>query len=432
MNPTPNGLGPGLVGGLSPDAFSSLFQAINGLRNRRALVAMLGCLVIGVLVAGLFSVLASRMGFFMALLGFIAMFVASATGINAAGVLLMDQARGVPSRSLADAAVYGLMCIPKFILLALALLCVAVAVFIVLAIVYFICKIPVLGPILFVVVFPLSVVISGLTLCGLFLCMFLALPAIWEGATITRAIAQTLAIARSRLVEAMLLLAVVGLLAGVVGFIVFSVLFSGLMPAVGMSAAILGGDGLGSMLGMMSRGGQDGGGMGAGGAAGAGYAIAAGIGAAMLWALASSLLSLVGLLGLNIVYLRVTEGLDVGATEAALMARLDDAKRGAADLGQRARDAAERARDQARQSAAAAQASAAAAVTKPAEPVASPPAPAPSEAAAPPLASIPPLSGAAPPDSTTPAVATALSCPQCLSAVGNDDMFCGVCGYRLK
>ena len=198
MNPTPNGPGPGLVGGLSPDAFSSLFQAINGLRNRRALVAMLGCLVIGVLVAGLFSMLASRMGFFMGLLGFIAMFVASATGINAAGVLLMDQARGVPSRSLADAVVYGLMCIPKFILLALALLCVAVAVFIVLAIVYVVCKIPVLGPILFVVVFPLSVVISGLTLFGLFLCMFLALPAIWEGATITRAIAQTLAIARSR------------------------------------------------------------------------------------------------------------------------------------------------------------------------------------------------------------------------------------------
>src|ERR1700704_4767876 len=35
------------VGGLSPNAFSSLFQAINGLRNRRALIAMLGCMVAG-------------------------------------------------------------------------------------------------------------------------------------------------------------------------------------------------------------------------------------------------------------------------------------------------------------------------------------------------------------------------------------------------
>jgi hypothetical protein len=408
-NPTP----PDAIGGLSTDAFTSLFQAVNGLRNRRALVAMLGCMVIGVLVAAVFSLIAARLGFFIAFLGGLAMFIAGATGINAAGVLLMDQARGVPSRPLTDAVVYGLMCIPKFIVLGLMLLLVALAVFIVLAIVYVICKIPVLGPVLFVVVFPLSVVISGLTLWGLFLCMFLALPAIWEGATITRAIAQTLAIARSRLVEAVLLLAVVGLLAGVVGIIVFSALFSGLMPAVGMSAAILGDDEFGAMLGMMRQHGEIAGG------AGAGYAIAASIGAGLLWALTGSLLSLVYLLGLNLVYLRVTEGLDVGAAEAALRTRFDDARRQAVDLGQKAREAAERAREQARQSAAAAQASAAAA----AKPPETPPPPAP-----PPEAPV----RAMPPDSTTPAVAKTLTCPQCLSAVGKDDVFCGVCGYKLK
>ena len=80
-------------------------------------------------------------------------------------------------------------------------------------------------------------------------------------------------------------------------------------------------------------------------------AIAAGIGGGLLWALAGSLLSLVNLLGLNLVYLRVTEGLDSGAAESALKARLDDAKRQAADLGQKAKDAAEpRTRERARQS----------------------------------------------------------------------------------
>ena len=424
MNPNQ----PAAIGGLSPDAFSSLFQSINGLRNRRALAALLGCMVVGILVAGLFSLMATRLGFFVAFLGGLFLFVAAATGIHAAGVLLMDQARGAPLRSLPDAVVYGLLCIPKFIVLALALALVAIAVFIVLAIVYFICKIPVLGPILFVVVFPLSVVISGLTLCGLFLCMFLALPAIWEGATITRAIAQALAIARSRLVESILLLAVVGLLSGVIGFIVFSVLFTGLMPSIGLSASILGGDGLYSLMGMMRRGGggfgEMGGGMGGGGAGSAGYAIAAGIGAGLLWALAGSLLSLVYLLGLNLVYLRVTEGLDVGATEAALKARLDDAKRQAADLGQKAREAAERTRDQARQSAAAAQASAAAAtaaaVSRPA---------APAEPAGPPVTASPPD---LPPGPAAPAAATAPTCPQCLATVGKDDLFCGICGFRLK
>jgi hypothetical protein len=393
-----------------------MFQAINGLRNRRALIAMASCMFAGVLVFGLFSFLAARLGFFMAFLGGLSLFIASATGVNAAGVLLMDQAKGRPSRELGSAIIDGLMCIPKFILLGLALFAVALVVFVAVAIVVLVCKIPVLGPILFVVVFPLSVVVLGLTLCGLFLCMFLALPAIWEGATITRAIAQALAIARSRLVEAMLLMAVVWVLSVVIGFIVFGVLFTGLMPSIGMSTSILGGEAFGSVIGMMRQGGEFGG----GGMGGAGYAIAAGIGAGLLWALAGSLLSLVNLLGLNLVYLRDTEGLDSAAAEAALRSRLDDAKRQATDLGQKAKDAAERARESARSSAAA--------------PSSSSPAPTASVHAPPAYSAAPPQAAPreAPVDSTMPAMAKALACPQCLSAVGRDDAFCGVCGHKLK
>ncbi len=401
----------GPIGGLSTDAFSSMFQAISGLRNRRALLAMLGCLFAGILIAGLFSFLATRMGFFLAFLGGLAMFVASATGVNAAGLLLMDQAKGVPARSLPDAVMGGLFCIPKFIALGLALLLVSLVVFIAVALVYLVCKIPFLGPILFVLVFPLSVVVLGLTLCGLFQCLFLALPAIWEGSTIMHAIAKALAIVRSRLVESMLLLTVVGFLAMGVGFIVFGVLVTGLIPSAGMMGGILGGDGLGSVFGMLrgfgvDQGGDFGGGGGRG-TGGVGYVVAAGIGGGLLWALAASLVSLVYLLGLNLVYLRVTEGLDVGATEAAMQAGFDDAKRRAAELSQKAKDAAERAREQARQSAAAAQAGAAA-------------------------ASAPPVYSAAPGVSAPPAQPATLPCPKCTAPVGADDLFCGVCGFKLK
>jgi hypothetical protein len=267
------------------------------------------------------------------------------------------------------------------------------------------------------------VVISGLTVCGLFLSLFLALPAIWEGMSVARALAQVLTIARSRLVEATALLAVVGVLSTVVGFIVFGVLFAGLMPSIGMSASILGGDGLGQMLDSMRRGGEFGGMDGdSAGMGGAGYAIAAGIGAGLLWALAGSLVSLVNLQGLNLVYLRVTEGLDA---EAALKSRVADTKRHAAELGQKARDAAQRAREQARQSAAAAPAAPANATAGTAATVTPP--------AAPPVAPMPPRAPReAPGDSTMPSMKKALACPQCLSAIAIDDVFCGVCGYKLK
>jgi hypothetical protein len=409
-----------VITGLPPGTFSSLFQAVDALRNLRAFAAMLGCMVIGVLVAGVFSLLAARLGFFFGFLGGVAMFVASAAGINAAGVLLMDQARKLPSRPLTDAVVYGLMCIPKFILLALTLFVVSLVVFIAIAVVYLVCKIPVLGPILFVAVFPLSVLAAGLTLCGLFLCMFMSLPAIWEGSPILPAITQSLAIARNRGVESLLMLFVVGLLASAVGVIVFSVLFAGLVPTVSMAATIFGGDGLGSMIGAIQYGGA---------ASDSGsYGLAAGIGGMLLWALTGTLLSLVYLLGLNIVYLRVTDGLDVGATEEALKSRLDEARRQAAELGQKARDAAERARDQARQSTAATPAGTSSAASPGANPAPGEdtvimPAPSPRATDRPPRE--------APPESTTPAVAKAMTCPHCLSAVGKDDVFCAVCGYRL-
>ena len=420
-SPTPN------LAGLPPVAFGSVLQAIGGLRNRRALLALLGCLIVGVVVA----MLAGRLGGIGSLLGALIMFIAAGTGINAAGVLLMDQARGTPPRGLVDALVYGLMCIPKLIVLGLALLLVAIAVFIVIAIVFLVCKIPILGPILFVVAFPLSVVIAGMTVCGLFLCMLLALPAIWEGLTVMRAIAQTLTIARTRLVEALLLLAVAGFLCLFVGLVVFGILGSGLIPTLGMSASILGGGGLGGMESMFAMM-QGYGGYGAFGGGGGGYAIAGAIGGGVLWALSSTLIWQVFLLGLNLVYLRMTEGLDSTAAEAALLRGLDDAKRRTAELGERAKAAANRAGQPGVPPAYTPPPAGPVAPTNPTTPIV-PAAGTTPATYAPPAPAAPTQAYPAPPPAPTYVPpATAIACPNCSAACTTDDLFCGVCGQRLK
>ena len=455
---------------LSGHAFTSLFQAVGGLRNVRAVVAMLGCTFAGVLVAGLLVAMTPTMGFLAGLLAFLVWIVAIGTGINAAGLLQMDHARGISPRSTADALVYGLMCIPKLIVLGLALFAVEVAVFIVIALLLVICKIPFLGPLLFVVVFPVSVVAAGVTIIGLFLCMLLSLPAIWQGASITRALAQTLAIVRSRLVESVLLLVLLGFVAFAVGLIVFGVLAAGLLPTLGMSISIVGFGGYGmDALMSMSRG-------------GGGHALAGAIGGALLWAVAASLVGQVYLLGLSLVYLRVTEGLDLTASEEALRAALDDAKRRTAELGDKARQATQRNEAPVAGAAAAGAATGTttmAATSNVAPSVAEPP---PAAAAAtfdptrsdpfhlgageqttlPPStpfapqggdASLPPDAAAAPgapargPSQWTPLPAqapvtsppppdrlasAAATCPQCLAPVAPEDTFCGICGYRLK
>ncbi|MEO8835650.1 MAG: zinc ribbon domain-containing protein, partial [Caldimonas sp.] len=352
-----------------------------------------------------------------------------------------------------------------------ALAAVEIAVLIVLALLMLICKIPYLGALLFVVVFPLSVVVAGVTITGLFICMLLSLPAIWQGAGAVRALSQTFAIVRSRPVETVLLLVFVWFLGFAVAFIVFGVLGAGLMPTLGMSMGIVGfgGFGMESMM-AMSQGFGD------------GHAIAGAIGGALLWALAASLVGQVYLLGLSLVYLRVTEGLDLTASEEALRATFDGARRRTAELAEKARHAAQRdSAPSGAAGAAAATAGTAATAATAVPPYAPPPTAAapdntyaalsvpdePTIAATSPMQQIDPATGTdislpfgastpptaapsfgappawAPPPTPNAALATAkappvapppavTTCPQCLSPVTPDDAFCGVCGYRLK
>ena len=314
------------------DAMAAVLEAVAGLRNGRALVALMGCLFIGVLVSGL----AGRMGVAGAVIGALAFLLASATGANAAGVLQLDQARGTPLRSLTDALVYGLICIPKVLGLGLVLLAVEFALLVALALVFVVCKLPLVGPLLYLIAFPLAVVAAGVTLFGLFLCFLIALPAIWEGRSVMRAIAQAGAVARARPVETLLLLALLTLLCMAVGIFIGAILGAGLVPVVALSAALLGEGGLSGFESLLTI---------AQGYGGAAYMVAALLGGGLLWALAVALIGQVYLRGVDIIYLRVTEGLDVDAAEAALANRLGDARRRAAALGDRARAAAAPERD---------------------------------------------------------------------------------------
>ena len=140
-----------LPAGLSANAFSSLFQAVGGLRNRRAIVALLGCLFAGIIAASLVGMMAASVGFFAIALGMLIWVIALGTGINAAGLLQMDQARGISPRSTVDALVYGLLCIPKLLALALIFFAAVLAVFLAIALLLLLCKIPVLGAVLFAI-----------------------------------------------------------------------------------------------------------------------------------------------------------------------------------------------------------------------------------------------------------------------------------------
>lgn len=375
---------------------ASLLDSVDAVRNWRAVVLMMVTLAAAVLVAAV--------GFALARLSFVftALFVLAAYGVafygaNAVGMMMMDEAHGQPSRPPMAAVLSSLATSHRLILLLLLVGALYLVGFLALALVLFLCKIPVLGPLLYTVVFPVSVVVVGIALFAVPTVIFpLAAPAIWSGGGVLSSLSQLSAIARQRLIMVLLLMVAVAFIAFFVGSLIGAILFSGAATTALLSLPILGMGGFSPemlMGGMMGMGGMGGG--------GGGHAFAALVGGGLLFAAGFTLPGLVYLRGACAVYLRAIDGLDLAAEQAAFEEKLAAA------------------RDKAKNMQAQAQAAAQQYTQRNETPPAAPAAPALAAAAAPVVAP-----AAAP-------VATTAHCPACQGEVAADDRFCGHCGHSL-
>ncbi len=414
----------------------SLLDSIDAIRNWRAVCVLLASLVAMAVLLALGSVLAATSGalfVLFALAGYVIFFY----GANAAGMMVMDEARGGVSRPARAAVSASLATSHRLILVFLLLGAIYLAGFIVLALVLFICKLPLLGPVLYAVVFPVAVVIAGVALFALPTVVFpLSAPAVWSGASTLQSISQLLAIARKRLLLVLLMMIAVAFIAGFVALLIGAILMSGAVVTTALSVPILGPASMGGYAGMM--GGLPGaGGMGGmGGMTGmGGYAAAAMVGGGILFAVAFTLPGMVYLRGACTVYLRAIDGLDLAAEQADMDEKLAAAASRARELKEQAQAATRRAAAPEAPAQPASPAYAAAPAVVPAPMTA--PSPLPSPAVAPPLTDRPTATPAGPvPSAVGPSAALPpappLACPQCKAAVAPGDYFCGECGRKLK
>jgi hypothetical protein len=307
------------------------------------------------------------------------------TGISATGIMLLDRARETPPRSLSDALVFGFICFLKACVIGIAIGAAALLFGLVAAILYFICKIPGVGPLLLFFTHPVLVVLAGLF--AFFSGIFAALsaPALWDGDTITQAIAKSIAILKERAVTTVLYLLVMGFVTAIILGIIGAVIVPGYFSMTGLAAGIVGAN-VGADMSMLtnlpmalmylSSGAS-------------GHVLSMMLAAAVLAMFVVAAALQVQLMGINLVYLGVSEGVDMAAAESMLKHQFDQAKAKAEEARQRAIVAAERAKAAAQQ----------ARSTAPAG---------------------------------VPAQAGALLCPGCNAAISPTDAFCQNCGHKLK
>jgi hypothetical protein len=297
------------------DALTLVLGSVEAVRNLRALYVLLATFAIaGLLTAMAEGSLAKDAGSWGAIQAGAALFVAFYGG-NAAGILVMDEARGASPRDIGDAVRASLMTAHR-LLLALLIVGAGYAAFAaVLLGLLWLCRVavtgPVLGPMLFGLAVPLGVVSVGLALLSLLSVVVpLAAPGVWAGASVMNVVRQLLRCMRQRLATVALLMAAVSLLTAGVGALVTFVVMAGGRVVSELGIAVVGVDVPAStlMAGLFGHGLRS---LGAAGApAGStGHAAAAVVGGGVVFALALVLPGLVYLRGTCSVYLAMSDDL---------------------------------------------------------------------------------------------------------------------------
>jgi hypothetical protein len=374
----------------------SLLDSVDAVRNVRAVGLLLATFVIAAMVVAVGGSLAQVNGVLTLLFSLLALAVVF-YGANAAGMMMMDEANGQPSRPIGAAVMSSLATSHRLILVLLIIGAIYLLGIVAFALLLFLCKVPAVGPILYTVVFPSVVVVSGIAIFAVPTVIFpLSAPAIWNGASTMGGVSQLIAVVRRRLLLVLLLMFAVGLIAGVVGSLIGLILFGGTSLTALLSAAILGSDAAGlpgftsGFMGGFGSGGGLGGGIG-------GYATAALVGGGVVYAAAVTLPVLVYLRGASGVYLRAVDGLDLAAEQEALRERVATAQARAKEFQAQA------------------QATAHQYAQRPQAPGAA-------------VTGVPAFSGALPADVIP---AAARGCPVCNAAIVPGDVFCVNCGNKV-
>ncbi|WER50688.1 hypothetical protein CupriaWKF_30465 [Cupriavidus sp. WKF15] len=369
----------------------TLLRAAEAITNWRAL-AMCGIAGVATLIAGMLTTYMIAQSVFLGLVMGLVTLVVMLVGYSAVGITLMRRAQG-QTIGFVDAVLQAVFTAHRFLAVGILLLLGYLAVLLAALLIFLLCKIPGLGPLLYAFAFPLVAVVIGVTFAGLgYVGYPLAAPAIWEGNTSVQTVARLVQIGRQRLLQVIVNMFLLLVLVAFLSFVVFGILGYGAVMATSLSSAV-GASPMSALLSMFSGvmgsfGRGYGGGFGRGGLtaleSGMAYASSFGFGAGLLMTIALVIPFLTFINGTCLIYLQTVKGMDFSESEAMLRERMAQAKRQAEQARNRA---AERMRE------------AKASQTTPAVPAV---APAPASSA----------------------------CRTCHAPMAADDAFCGECGAK--
>jgi hypothetical protein len=272
---------------------SGLLHIPRALCNEKALFALLATGLLAMALAFLGRVLAGSASFITVMLGLTIPLVVLPAGASVAGLLLMDQARGQTPRPFRKAISDGIPAFLRIFCIALLGIALTLIFMLFLGAVLFVCKLPVAGPVLYAVLFPVLLISGGLLYFGLMAGLLMACPAVWNGATVREALEMFRRIIANHSLELLLNLLLLAVLITLAKFILVGIVFVGSLPVLATSATILNTELLTAVFGLALG----------------GYASAIAFGFMTILVLILAALAAMTMMGLSLIYLQITKDL---------------------------------------------------------------------------------------------------------------------------
>jgi hypothetical protein len=210
------------------DVLNRILGSVDAVRNGRALYLLLCAFAASGLLLAMADAALGRSQWPWAALWGGASLTTLFYGSNAAGLVLMDEARGLPSREVGQALRDALACGHRLLLVMLCLFAGAALLVALLAALLWTTRAPFIGPALFGLLLPAAVLaVGGALLAGAAVAAPLAAPAVWSGVGVRATLAMLQRHVRQRLVYVALLSAAVTGLAALVGAMATAVVVAG-------------------------------------------------------------------------------------------------------------------------------------------------------------------------------------------------------------
>lgn len=225
-------------------AIARVLRCLDAVRDGRIWYVLLSTFAAsGLLLAMAQSAFAKGQNAWGAVQGGLALFTAF-YGANAAGWLTMQSARGVDDATIEQALRMALTRAHRLLLMLPLLMAMAAVLGAAIALLLWVSRLPVVGPLIYTLVVPLAVVAAGgAALAATAVLVPLSAPAIWAGLTSWQTLRWLVRVVRHRLAMAAILVSalslVVGLVGGLVTFIVVlgGQVFAAASAAMGMAVS---------------------------------------------------------------------------------------------------------------------------------------------------------------------------------------------------